>query len=207
MRGSFYTDNQLILAIKSNDHAEQNTALRQLYMDQVITLKIREFIKLYGTKQDEDDIMQEGILLMRRLIREDKFAGQSKVRTFLLGICRNLVRNDLKKVHRIELKADFSQFDNSLIETIDQHIFLEEQTIAEVKRTAIIKDLLGQLTEKCAQSLNLKYYKDQSMTQIAEARGLKNANQAKKAVDRCRQQLRKLIEKQPALVSFLKETL
>ncbi len=208
MERNLYDERQLITAIKSGDDKQQNGALRQLYMDKVITLKIKDFIQHYGTKHDADDIMQEGILLMRRLIQEDKFSGNSKVRTFLIGICRNLIRGDLKKVTRVDLKGDFTAIDNdNLVENIDDYLFLEEQTATETKRDNILKTLLEQLTEKCRESLKLKYYKDKTMVQIAEARQLKNANQAKKAVDRCRQRLRDLIQQEPQLADFLKGTL
>ncbi len=208
MQRSLYTDSQLITAIKSNDATQQNWALRQLYMDDVIRLKIRDFIQYYGTNQDEDDLLQEGIILMRRLIREDKFAGNSKVRTYLLGICRNLIRNDLKKVHRIELREVITDADvKNETEAADNFIVLEEQDETVQKRTVLLQGLFERLTEKCREGLNLKYYRDNTMAQIAEARQLKNANQAKKMVDRCRKQLRKLIEQDPNLAAFLKRTL
>ncbi|MEM9991934.1 MAG: hypothetical protein AAF738_09225, partial [Bacteroidota bacterium] len=92
MEHNLYDETKLIADIKSNDNKSQNMALRQLYMDEVVTLKIKDFIQYYGTKHDVDDVLQEGIILMRRLILEDKFNKNSKVRTFLIGICRNLVR-------------------------------------------------------------------------------------------------------------------
>lgn len=207
MERNLYDDRQLITAIKSGGDQE-NWALRQLYMDKVITLKIKDFIQHYGTKHDADDILQEGILLMRRLIQQDKFSGNSKVRTFLIGICRNLVRRELKKIERIDLKPDISLISSdNLVEKMDDYLFIEEQTAEEAKRDNILKALLERLTEKCRESLKLKYYKDQTMVQIAETRQLKNANQARKAVDRCRQSLRKLIQQEPQLANFLKATL
>ena len=86
-------------------------------------------------------------------------------------------------------------------------IILEEKSDSASQRDQLLQQLLNQLTDKCKQVLYLYYFLAQSMAQVAEAQGLKNANQAKKAAGRCRKQLEQKIQKQPQLANFLKQSL
>ncbi len=207
MKNSIYADEQLIQFIRSNDPKQRNEALKQLYMDQVITLKVKELAQIYGSaKQEADDILQEGIILMDELVRSGKFQGQSKVRTFLIGICKNLIRNQSRKVSRIVLKEEIKDYERNEAEVSPEDlIVLEESTDEQLSRDKLLRNLLHNLTENCQEVLRLYYYEAKNMTQVADERGLKNAKQAKKAASRCRQQLRKLITEQPELETFLKQ--
>lgn len=209
MSNNNYSDKQLIEFIKGDDPKRRNLALKQLYMDQVVTLKIKELIQIYGSKGHEaDDVLQEGIILMDELVRSGKFQTQSKVRTFLIGVCKNLIRNKARKVNRIVFKEEVKDYERGEAEVSPEDlILLEEYTDEQVSRDDLLKELLQNLTSNCQEVLRLYYYKSKNMSQVAEERGLKNANQAKKAASRCRQQLRKLITQQPELETFLKQTL
>lgn len=204
-----YADEQLMLMIKGDEPKQRNLALQQLYMDNTITNKVKELITLYGnTKHDPDDILQEGIILLNELIRSEKFQERSKVRTFLIGICKNLLRNEVRKGSKVVLKEEIMDYEQKEFgSNPEDMIEVQEMTDAQLKRDELLRQLLNRLTANCQEVIRLYYFHAMNMAQIATARGLKNANQAKKAASRCRQQLRDLIVDEPELAKFLKQTL
>jgi RNA polymerase sigma factor (sigma-70 family) len=209
MKVILQTDDALLAAIKSDDMSRRDRALRQLLLDPVVIGKIRDLQNFFNLKHlDADEILQEGLILLDELIRLGKFRGESAVRTYLISICKNLMRNDLKKVNRVILKETFDDKDSPDNEAAaDEGILIEEKTEAETHRDAILKQLMSQITSGCDEVLTLYYFKAMSMAQVAAERGLANAEQAKKATHRCREQLRDVISSNPQLAPFLKASL
>jgi RNA polymerase sigma factor (sigma-70 family) len=210
MKQKNYSDTEIVKAIQGDNPDDCNAALRQLYMDTILTAKVKDMIKMFGTSRiDADDVLQEGIMLLYDLIRDKRFQQKSKVRTFLLGICKNLIRNSNKKVDRILLNEEIK--DDLLVgnpyETPEIELLLVEKTEQEDARDKILENLLEAMSENCKSVLTLYYFHSKNMTQIADERRLKNANMAKKAASRCREQLRSLIAEQPRLEYFLKLSL
>ncbi|MEZ4942433.1 MAG: hypothetical protein R3D58_16285 [Saprospiraceae bacterium] len=53
-----------------------------------------EWANTYNLRnQDPDDVLQEALILLDKLVCEGGFRAESKVETFLLGICRNMIRD------------------------------------------------------------------------------------------------------------------
>lgn len=200
------SEEELLKAIKSRHDGQRNHAYRQLYMNQALNLKVKAMVSDYGlTTKTSDDVLQEGIILLDKLIREGKFEGRSKITTFLVAVCRNIIRDSNKKVDRIQLKetiqdADLKKLDEENLPELE----LVELNQAEKQRDHTLNQVLGELTEKCRQALKLYYYDNKNMEQIADEADLANKNQAKKKVHTCREQLRKLILGNPVLVNILK---
>ena len=183
----------------------RNHALKYLYTDPKINAKILDWAKGYNLRNKTvDDVLQEGVIKLDELIRNDKFRGESKVETFLLGICHNIIRDSVKKVSRIHFKDSFTEAEMDKVSDYTDHIVVEEETAIERERDAGLRKILQSLSEKCQESLRLYYFESKSMSDIAVARGLANAGQAKKNVYRCRESLKKLIVKQPELMQLLK---
>jgi len=170
----------LLQRLLSPDIQIRNSALKELYMDQVINIKIKQWAKDYNLKNKEpDDILQEGIMLMYEKIHSGGFRKDSNVKTFLLGICRNRIRDAYKRVERVDFKSDIENFD-SADEAYDQLIMVEQEAWEE-ERDAKLNEVLNSMTPNCQEVLKLYYYKNKTTAQIAEERGLKKPNQAKKA--------------------------
>jgi RNA polymerase sigma factor (sigma-70 family) len=206
MKAVYYTsDSDLLTALRSGIHIERDRALKQLLLDPVVNGKIRDLLNQYNLKHlQSDDILQEGLILLDDLVRSFKFRGDSTVRSYLIGICKNLMRADMGRVKRVVLTDTDADMDGKDDASADARLVLLEKTEEENQREAVLKSLLAQITEGCQQTIHLYYYKAFSTAQVAAERGLANANQAKKALDRCRKQLRDLISEKPSLAAFLK---
>lgn len=191
-------------SILSTDPRKRNQAFKALYMSPVVAGKVRDWAKTYNLSgKTPDDVIQEGIILLDELARNGRFRGESKAETFLLGICKNLIRDSAKKVKRVVFKESLSDADLNSEDSVADHMVLEELEDAGQRRDQALQEALGQLTDKCRDALKLYYFENKSMADVAASRGLANPDQAKKAVFRCRESLRELIHNNPFLHNIL----
>ena len=193
-------------ALFSNDPKAINNALKILYMDAKVNAKIQEWSRSYNLKSKEpDDILQEGIMILFNKIQNNTFRKESNVKTFLLGICNKLILSSVSKKEIVKFQGDFQESEENNIIPSDDHFGDIEKTESEQQRDDTLKEIIEQMDEKCQKALKLFYYQKKKMLEVAEETNLKNANQAKKAVSRCRQKLRAVILSNPVLIQLLKQ--
>ena len=191
-------------SIFSTDLRVRNQAFKMLYRSPIVAGKVREWAKAYNLSgKTPDDVIQEAIILLDELARNGRFRGESKAETFLLGICKNLIRDSAKKVQRVVFKESLSDADLNSEDSIAELMILEELEETGQRRDRALQDALGQLTDKCREALKLYYFDNKNMADVAASRGLANPDQAKKAVFRCRESLRELIVANPFLYNIL----
>lgn len=208
MKNQVFSDDILLQKMRSTSRLERNEALKSLYNDNTINFKIREMAREYNYKADADDALQDGVILLDEMVRDGRFRGESSVKTFLISICRNIMRNKVRSAEKVVFKEEIKETDLSDTSvrdaTPEEAILIVEASEKEQKRDAILRGLLTEMTDRCQDVLRLYYYESYNMAKIALERGLKNANQAGKAADQCRKQLFSLISEQPTLMNFLK---
>lgn len=194
----------IVKAIQSHNQRERNAALKSLYCDPIINNKVRQWANYYQLKGKEpDDILQEAIILLDRNVRAANFEQKSKLETYLLAICKNLMRGNAKKKNRMVWKETITDDIIHQSETFEDHLELREMTEQEKQRDNILNKLINQMKPVCKESLSLYYFKGKTTAQVAEERQLKNADQAKKALYRCRNKLRIVIQNHPILRKIL----
>lgn len=195
-------------AILSPDQQVRNQALKSLYMDPIVNGKVIDWARQFKlTRCEPDDIIQEAIILMDEKIRTGGFAGKSKVRTFLLGICFNMIRDQHKKVNRVDLKAEFHDSEQMPEELQYDFIEFQEKTQEDAERTKLLAEAFQHLSQKCQDALSDYYFNQLSMATIAAKRAYSSVQIAKTAVHRCRERLRKYIFQSPELTKKAKELL
>ncbi len=203
MGNKIWSDKALIEAIGSGDRAARNGALKSLYMDDVVNATIARMISDYNGRQDPDDVLQDAIILMDEKIRSSQFRGESKVRSFLIGICKNIIRNGMRNAEKVVFKEELVESNSEFEVSPEDQLLVQERSEHEQKRDQILYELLGKLTARCRDVLNLYYFKSYSMAQIADEKGLSSAAQAKKDAFDCRKMLRSLIASHPTTANFL----
>lgn len=195
-------------ALLSSDQNQRNQALKSLYKDPVINAKVRGWAKQYHlTICEPDDILQEAIILMDEKVRKGEFKGKSKVRTYLLGICFNMIRDQKKKVNRIDLKGEFYDSEQMPEDLQYDFIQLQEKNREDEIREQLLSQAFQGLDERCQEALKDYYFKQLSMAMIAEKRSYSSVQIAKTAVHRCREKMRKFILKNAILSKKVKELL
>lgn len=188
----------LVEALMDTDQNRRNQAFKILYKSPVVHGKIRDWAKMYNLRdKTPDDVLQEGIILFDELIRSGRFRGESKVETYLLGICKNLIRDSAKKVTRVVFKEIISEEAHLSEDQLADFMEMIELREHEQRRDNALLEVMKKLTDKCREALRLYYFEQKSMLEVALSRQLANAEQAKKAVFRCRESLRELIGNDP----------
>lgn len=183
----------------SKDPDSMNRAFKALSEDPKIIGKIRQWLKFFTLSSvDAEEILQEGIISFYDTILEKKYKGASSAETFLLGICKNKIRTVLRKIKpNVEIDETFGEKEDMSTE-IEA---IEEQNEADDLQKAITDIVKTKLDPKCDERMRLHHEQGMSMTEVAKALGLANADQAKKAVYRCREKLRELLASNPIVKS------
>ncbi len=193
----------LIAALQSTDQNRRNQAFKILYKSPVVNGKIRDWAKMYNLRdKTPDDVLQEAIILLDDLIRSGRFRAESRVETFLFGICKNLIRDSSKKVTRVVFKETIPEEALKSEDHLADCMEMTELQEQEQRRDNALTEVMKKLTDKCREALRLYYFEQKSMVEVAAARQLANAEQAKKAVFRCRESLKELLGNDPKFRAF-----
>jgi RNA polymerase sigma factor (sigma-70 family) len=132
------------------------------------------------------DVFTDTFLIFEEKIALGTFEHRSSLRTFFLGIAKNVLRRHLRALgqseHIVSLDDDLDLADS----TTNQNI----STVPEVT----ITELLALIPEKCRLVLLFDYY-GYTQKEIADDLGYSSGSSAGNAVQKCKDALRDLIRK------------
>lgn len=174
-------------------------AVRDLQSEDRLKLKSvylryrNEFIsfgKKYGLDQEAlQDIYQEAFIALRKKAMEGRLdTVQSSLKTYLFGIGKYKIFDDLKKRKRevrLEPHLHGSQ------DEIPEIAVTAEEPLNE--RQSRLRLQLQKLGEKCRKLLTLFYYRGLSIKEIVDVGGYKNPNVVKAHKSRCLKTLREMM--------------
>lgn len=196
MKTLTFSDAEITKAIKKGGQGRQDV-IKFLYREEALKNKIIYFVKQNsGNFEDGQDMFHEGIIVLDRNIRQDKFKGESSIKGYLFSICRFLWMNQIRKKSKITFTEDNSRLDSVAEETPESKLFSSEQK-------DILSQLMSQLGDRCQKILEL-WKLSYSMDEIAEKLNFSSAAMARKNKYRCHKSLLTIIEENPDLVSSLK---
>jgi len=191
-----FSDVERVQAIKSGGRGRQDV-IRHLYNQKDVKGKIIQFVQRNsGNFQDGQDMFHEGIIVMDRNIRQDKFKMESSVNGYLFSICRFLWMNQIRKQGKMTLTEDNSRLDDVEETTLETQLFSDEQK-------NVLRKLMSQLGERCQKILEL-WTLSYSMEEIAKELQFSSAAMARKNKYRCQKSLMDIVGKHPELVAELR---
>jgi RNA polymerase sigma factor (sigma-70 family) len=195
MNGSLETVD-LAAAIRSGG-SNREQALSSLYNVAGLFFKIKQMVTNHGgNEEDARDVFHEGIITLDRKIRQDEYEDRGTIESYLFGVCRFIWSNQQRKNKRVELKEDFTPYDQSTGENpLDTMLNNEGQNM--------VATLFSQLGENCSKILSL-WKLSYSMNEIADEMGLPSGDNARNHKFRCYQKLLGLIDNSPELAFNLK---
>jgi RNA polymerase sigma factor (sigma-70 family) len=190
--------------IFSGDKTQVDALLKQLFQDPTLRGKIYlQAINVGLPHEEVPEIIQETTVRLWQNLIKRNFRGESNLGTYFVSIAKNIILDVRKKSKKEPGSLDDLEIDPKDVGRSPDWK-LQEEDKRKLKQT--VNHLLGEIKKECSSVLINYHYLNMTMTEVADESGLKNANQAKKKADRCRQYLRKLIEKQN-LTNVLKQTL
>lgn len=167
------TDQEIIESIR---RGERDKALRQLYKE---FPKIRQLILKSGCNEVvAREVFNDSLLLMIEKVQQPSFELTSKLTTYLYGINRFLVKNELRRQNKTSYELEWS--DTLIVSESDLGYDTEkEEKLSQLDR------ILDQLSDKCRQIFELFYFRKESMEVIARTLNYSSVNSAKTQKYKC----------------------
>jgi RNA polymerase sigma factor (sigma-70 family) len=185
-----YSDAELVNAIKTEK--DINPAIMSLYQQH--SEAISSFIgSKGGSVQDGQDIFQEVVVAFINIVRNDKFRGESAIRTFLISVAKNIWYNEIRKRQNSSNRERVYESDR---ETTEDAI---SSQIGDLETKQQFRKVLDNLGDPCKKLLLLYYYENLSMKEIVEHLPYENEQVVRNKKYKCLKQLSKLVEQHPII--------
>lgn len=150
------------------------------------------FVNKYNCSYDEGrELYQKVFITFYESIVDGKLSKiDSNVSTVLIGIGKNLFKNQQRKDERKSRVESFYMVDEDQV----TEIYVEDQAefFFQKKQLETVKRLLQTMGEECQNILELYFYHKLSMKQIAERLGIEKEQNVKSKKFRCLAHLRGL---------------
>ncbi len=175
-------DKELILAIKNGNREE---AIKFLYLEYP---KIHALILKAGcNKVIAKEIFNDSLLILIENVQKPSFHLSSALSTYLYGINRFLVKNELRKQNKF---VELEWSDTLIVSEADLGFEIEKE-----ERLKTMQRILGQLSDQCQKIFQLFYFEKKSMTEIADALKYSSVNSAKTQKYKCLEKAQILFKK------------
>ncbi|MCB0835489.1 MAG: sigma-70 family RNA polymerase sigma factor [Bacteroidetes bacterium] len=192
-----YSDDEIITAIQ-NGGRELDKAMEFLYLHSPCREKVLTFVfSRNGSKEDAEDIFQDGIRSLILSIRGGKYRGTGSLQNYLLGMCKNLWFKRFQKIAR-DMKYQQEQIWK------EQHTEDPEWILLEKEQEEELDSLLNALGDTCKKVLRL-WQLSYSMKEIASELGYKSEGVARKKKRLCMKKLLEILDENPEIKNFLKK--
>ena len=170
------SEHDILSSIRNERNLEPT--IRHLYQDYFESLASYIYSN-QGNEQDTEDFFQEAIIIFIDAVKNNKFRGDSKIKTYLHAVIRNLWLNELKRRKRA-INRETRYYDNN--PKYDEGVQLSIQE-SEVKKE--VANLLNKLGQNCQKILRLFYYQEKSMVEIYAEMGYENEQIARNMKYKC----------------------
>ncbi len=142
--------------------------------------------------ENAPDIFQQAILILYDNIQLKKvqFQEDTKVKTYLYGIAKNLAMSNIRYIKKwSQVNEPEKVFDVIL----DQDSMVQDENDNAKSKVLSLNKALESIGESCKKLLTLFYYHSLKMNEIAEKLNYTNASTAKAQKYKCIQRLKKLV--------------
>jgi RNA polymerase sigma factor (sigma-70 family) len=185
----------LIPGLKQNNINGPVTELYQNYFEPVTY-----WIRSQGAnEEDAADMFQETVLVFIEQVRQDKFRGESSIKTYLSGIAKNLWMNELRsRDRRSNREAGYVNPDAiNQEEDVHHRMYNREnkQKLAQV---------FEQIGDVCKKILTGFYYENLSMKEMLVLFNYENEQVLRNKKSKCMKHLKDLITNNKELTETFK---
>lgn len=177
------TDQEIISSIRKG---EREQAIRFLYQE---FPKIKALILKSGLNEVvAKEVFNDSLLLLIEKLQDPNFELTSKLTTYLYGINRFMVKNEMRRQNKTAYELEWS--DTLIISDADLGYDVEKE-----ERLSQLDKILTQVSEKCRQIFELFYFRKQSMEHISKTLNYSSVNSAKTQKYKCIEQAYQLAQK------------
>ncbi len=188
-----YSEDRLLNDLEAGDLFLNNRAIRYLY--KVYYPMALKFVKANrGTDEDVNDVFQESLIAFYENIKNQKFRGDSTIKTYIYSTIRNNWFSKLKK-SKPEINIEDFEFKT------------DEQKKVDRETLELLKEILNRTGDSCRRILKYYYYDNLSMRDIMREMDFSSEQSAKTQKYKCMQKMIKILEDKPYLKEKLLELL
>ncbi len=149
-----------------------------------------------GNKEDAFDVFQDALMIFYKQVVKNTFDPKYKVFGYLYRISLNLWINKIKKDRKIQLVEEF-------IEPEPEPMELQEELFA-MKNPNVLESLFSGIGDKCIELLTYSIYYNLLMEDIVLRMNFPSVSAVKMQQKRCKQKLMQELDKNPALLTKLR---
>ena len=178
-----------------------NRPVRYLY-EHYFESAAAEIRRRGGRDDDAADIFQEAVLILIDKIKSGKFREESNIKTFLIGIARNLWLFEKRtRERRATREMNFTSGEHSY-EEIDDSDF--DERFFSRSNTETIQTIFQKVGDICSRILIGFYYKNSSIKKLLQEFNYENEQVLRNRKARCMKKLKKILTDHPDLLHQLK---
>lgn len=191
-------DIQLIVSKVRSGKAGRDEVLVSLYHDQALRRKVEHVAAKHGGQKVDFDMIFNSTLMqfVKTVINNKDFSIQSSLHSYMSGIARYIMLNDLKKTNRLRTEDIENQKDIKTDHT-------PESLIIDQTKVDQLDQLLQKLGKNCKEVL-MHWANGYSMKEIAVLMDYKSDMMAKKKKYKCFKELLNYLEEHPEIKNVLR---
>ncbi|MBC8154529.1 MAG: sigma-70 family RNA polymerase sigma factor [Bacteroidetes bacterium] len=193
-----FSDADIITAIRTGSAIDQ--AVGHIYRHDYRTLE-NYVLTNSGNRDDAADLIQEVLVTFIELVQNEKFRGESSIKSFLYSLTRNLWLTELRKRGNTARRNEQYELGRDTLEDDITGFLLYK----EAQQT--ITDLFDQLGDPCRRILILFYYENRTMKEIMEQTRYENEQVVRNRKYKCLKELTDTIRQSPSLSETVKAAL
>jgi len=176
------TDQEIISLIRKGKNEKP---IRELYKE---FPKVKNLITSSGGNEIiAGEIFNDSLVLLIEKVKNEDFELTAKLTTYLYGINRFLLKNELRKQQKNELNLEWK---DTLILSEEDFMYNAEKE----RQLVLIEKILEEISEKCKQLFNLFYFQKMSMDLIAKKLNYSSVNSAKTQKYKCIERASKMAQ-------------
>jgi RNA polymerase sigma factor (sigma-70 family) len=188
-------ESSLLPGLRQNNINQAVTELYRNYFEPV-TFWIRS---QGGSEDDAADIFQEAILVFIEQVRQNKFRGDSSIKTYLTGIAKNLWFNELRsRDRRNNREANYVKQEDGAAEEDAHHRIYNRENKQK------LMNVFEQIGDVCKKLLTGYYYENLSMKEMLVLFNYDNEQVLRNKKSKCMKHLKDLITTNKELTETFK---
>lgn len=188
-----WTDDEIAAGIKAGGLSREK-ALYHIFTQQGWKGLVVTFIRQNGgNEQDGEDMAQNALIILDRNVRQNKFKGESSLKTYFLSIARFQWYKELRS------RRPTAEVQPEHYEELAGNV--EDSYISKEKKQYFAK-ALEKIGLRCKKILMLQQL-EHTLEEIARQVELSSAAMAKKEAYRCRMRFRKFLDENPGWKSLI----
>ncbi|MEL6676733.1 MAG: RNA polymerase sigma factor [Bacteroidota bacterium] len=189
------SDSSLIERIKQGGSA-CDQAMKWIYRQHVDQI-VQFIVSRNGSQDEAKDIFQDAMINLMLSIQQEKFKGNSSLRTYLYAISKNLWYRRFNR----SLREDAYKMEQSGAEDLAES---PDVLLMETEKQQALHQMMDQLKVKCKEVL-LLWARKFSMKEIAEKLGYQNEQVVRNKKNLCLKELKSLVQENPQVRNMIGE--